>query len=362
LLEPLHLPLVEAAESVGAIQAQYWPAVPVALWSRTRDLRMQDLYEAFAHHELVLGKLLRGTLHVVSARHHPTYAKVVGESGANDWRRTEAQQPLDLGPLRAELASFAESIPRSGEEMVARIEAWVERERPRMEDAELAFQRGYRWRPFLTTTPFIRVPADGPWVATRTPGAFLTAPSAADPPPSREQALVSVIRWHLAAFGPSAAEDVATWIGWRTPLVRTALEALGPELMQFRDEAGRLLYDLPEAPRPDPEVAAPVRLLPWFDSVLLAYARRHRGRILPDAYRDLVYVRANLQWLPTFLVDGLVTGTWSVEFGRRDAALTLKPLGRLARSVRTAVAEEAELLLRFFRPTARSHAVRFVDE
>ena len=70
-------------------------------------------------------------------------------------------------------------------------------------------------------------------------------------------------------------------------------------------------------------------------------------------------MRANLQWLPTMLVDGMVAGTWSVELRRREASLTLKPFERLARPVRAALTEEAERLVRFMKPDAASHAVLF---
>jgi hypothetical protein len=105
-----------------------------------------------------------------------------------------------------------------------------------------------------------------------------------------------------------------------------------------------------------------VRLLPWFDSVLLAYASGHRRRILPDAYRDRAYVRANLQWLPTFLVDGLVAGTWSPGLRRGEATLTLTPFGSLSVRVREELVEEAEGLLRFLQPDARRRSVLFAEE
>jgi hypothetical protein len=37
LLEKWEIPLVEVVESIGALLAQYWPALPVALWSRPRS-------------------------------------------------------------------------------------------------------------------------------------------------------------------------------------------------------------------------------------------------------------------------------------------------------------------------------------
>jgi hypothetical protein len=150
---------------------------------------------------------------------------------------------------------------------------------------------------------------------------------------------------------------VAGWIGMRTPPVRASLEGMGEALARFRDSDGRVLYDLPSAPRPEPDTPAPVRFLPWFDSVLLAYAARQRRRILPDAYRELAYVRANLQWLPTFLVDGMVAGTWSLQVRRREAVLTLRMFERLSTGIRSELAEAGERLLRFSEPAAASHAV-----
>jgi len=356
LLARWALPVVEAVEAAGALQAQHWPAIPVALWSRVRDLRAAELHDALEARQLLLGNLLRGTQHVVSARQHPWYASAVaGSTAADSWRRTDAPAPPEMDTLRAELRAHAAAEPRSVEELIAFVEAGIERLRPALAEAELAFQRGYKWRPFLASCALVRVPADGRWDGARLPAACAAAPAPSAVPV--EEALAAVCRWHLRAFGPAAAEDVAGWIGWRTPPVREALRRLEPELVRFEDEAGRTLYDLPDAPRPDPGVPAPIRLLPWFDSVLLAYTPKHRARILPDAYRDRVYVRANLQWLPTFLVDGLVAGTWSIRAGRRDAVLSLLPFAPLDGPAREALVEEAERLVRFVRPAAASHGV-----
>lgn len=169
------------------------------------------------------------------------------------------------------------------------------------------------------------------------------------------------MRRHLRAFGPAGADDVAQWIRWKVPPVRAALERLEPELVRLEDAGGRTLYDLPEAPRPDPETAAPVRLLPWFDSVLLAYAPGRRARILPDAHKDAVYARANLQIRPTILIDGLVAGTWSLEGRGRKATLALRPLERLSARTRRELGDEAERLLGACRPEAKSRDVTFED-
>jgi hypothetical protein len=355
LLERLDVPLVEAVEAVGALQAQYWPAPPVALWSRVAACEPEDLYAALDAGELVTGTLLRATLHLVSAREHPAYAAVAAEAAGHHWRRTDAEPGKEVRALLTKLRTYAAKSPRTGEDIAAFLEEWVADHPDALDAAELEHQRRYKWRPFQRWSGFVRTPTDGAW-GTKAPSALLAAPRPRGAPKG-DKALDEVVRRHLRAFGPAGAEDVAGWIGWRTPPVRAALERLAPDLTCFEDEHGRALYDLPEAPRPDPETPAPPRLLAAFDSVLLAYAAKRRTRILPDAHRDAVYERRNLQIRPSYLVDGLVAGTWSIEVKRREATLTLRPLERLARATRTALVDEAEGLARALQPQAKAHKV-----
>ena len=305
LLEPLNGEAAEVVELTGAVQAQNWAAPPIAMWARTA--KRVDLTRALEEGWLIYGVLLRGTLHMVSASQYASYAAVVEGSGATARHRTKAAPSREMDRLRRELLVFA-STPRSGLELVDFIEKWMAKHEPALDTDELDHQRKYGWRPLLRWHALMRAPADGNW-KRKVPTAQVAAPVSPDSWPTPERALWDVVTWHLRAFGPATADDVAQWIGWRTPPVRAALEAM--ELERFQDERGRKLYDLPEAPRPDPQTPAPPRLLPWFDNVILAYAPAGRGRILPDDYKDRVYRRANLQWLPTILVDGMVAGTWA---------------------------------------------------
>ena len=355
LLDRLEAPLVEAVEAVGALQAQDWPAPPVALWSRVAGFEPADLYAALEKGELVTGTLLRATLHLVSAREHPAYAAVAEEERGPHWRRTEDEPGDQVQELLTKLRAYARKTPRSADDVGAWVEDWIAEHPKALSKAEVKRQRELKWRPFQRWSSFVRVPQDGAWGA-KAPSFLLAAPRPRGAPKG-EDALDEVVRRHLRAFGPAGAEDVAGWIGWRTPPVRAALERLAPELERVQDEDGRALYDLPGAPRPDAETPAPPRLLAAFDSVLLAYAAKRRTRILPDAHRDAVYERRNLQIRPSYLVDGLVAGTWSIEVKRREATVHLRPLERLARATRTALVEEAERLARAVQPDAKAHGV-----
>ena len=96
------------------------------------------------------------------------------------------------------------------------------------------------------------------------------------------------------------------------PEIQRALDRLEP-LRRFRDEQGRELLDVMRAPLPDPDTPAPVRFLPKWDNLLLAFA--DRTRVLPEHHRKTV-IRMNGDVAQTFLVDGFVAGTWRAENGR----------------------------------------------
>jgi hypothetical protein len=100
--------------------------------------------------------------------------------------------------------------------------------------------------------------------------------------------------------------DVQTWSGLTR--LREVTERLRPGLRTFRSEAGRELFDLPDAPRPDPDTPAPVRFLPQFDNVALSHADRSHL----SAGAGARWPTDLLHWSPV-LVDGFLaaaSGCW----------------------------------------------------
>jgi Winged helix DNA-binding domain len=112
-------------------------------------------------------------------------------------------------------------------------------------------------------------------------------------------------------------------------------------LRRFRDELGGELLDLPRAPLPDEKTPAPVRFLPTWDATLLVHARR--TRILPEAYRPIVFDERTPHSISTFVVDGAVAGKWRYENGR----VRLDPFDTVPRSARREQEEEAKGLVAF---------------
>ena len=80
--------------------------------------------------------------------------------------------------------------------------------------------------------------------------------------------------------------------------------------MRLKTEGGQTLYDIPDAPRPDADTPAPVRLVAPFDNVLLSHA--DRTRVISDEHRKRLFAGKNGVFPGTVLVDGFVAGTWEL--------------------------------------------------
>ena len=84
-----------------------------------------------------------------------------------------------------------------------------------------------------------------------------------------------------------------------------------------------------------------MRLLPTWDATLLAHARR--TGVVPEEHKSKIFNTKMPQSVGTFLVHGVVAGTWRFE----DAKVRLEPFEELHLAARNELAEEAERLRAF---------------
>jgi DNA glycosylase AlkZ-like len=271
---------------------------------------------------------MRSTLHLVSTADYPVYAAAIVEARRP---RLERQFPVDLDEVADRLRRATAEPPRTWD-------GWREL---MIGLAGKPLKPGEIWP--LWTTSFmharlVHLPPSGTYGFYR--GAhFVPFEKWVGAPVVPAEPMRHLVRRYLAAFGPATIDDMASWMGVQPPAIRAVLDE-APRT--FRDEAGRLLYDVPRAPLPDAETPAPVRLLPKWDSSLLAYSPRERARILPERYRKRV-IAPNGDIAQTILVDGFVAGTWKVEKNR----LQVEPFARLPKAVHDELAAEGERLLAF---------------
>ena len=195
------------------------------------------------------------------------------------------------------------------------------------------------------TAPFVHAPTATAWSYGRRPvHVAAVAYLGGQPLPTREAGLRHLVLRYLAAFGPASVADVARWSGIGRGLIREVVDALesrpaGRLLRGLRTADGQELLDIVDAPLPDPETPAPVRLLPMWENALLGYDDRRR--ILADAYRAEI-VRRNGDYLPAILVDGMAAGVWMTEPNGDEGKAGLRIRWRLFEPVSSADAEAVE--------------------
>ena len=324
LLERSRLSMTDALETVGGLQTQYAPAGYVGLWSRLEDFRRPALTAALEDRSVIQATVMRATIHMVSASDYWPFALATRPSREQWYLRAAASVLKDVDMDRAvrRVRTDLQDGPRRQEELVAGL---VADGIPKT-----------AWNGLAQLIHLVRVPPSGTWEQRRANRYALAERWVGEPDIGEDGAIVHLVRRYLAGFGPASRADVASWTGLTATALKPALAAI--ELRTFRDEDGRELIDLPDAPIPDEDVDAPVRFLPVWDANLLVHARR--TGILPEAYRPRIFNTKTPHSFPTFLVDGAVAGTWRYEDGR----LTLEPFQALRAPERRAVDDEADRL------------------
>jgi hypothetical protein len=334
-----------AIERLAGMQAQA-PLPPyTGLWSRLVGFRPDQLAELLVDRSVVRIALMRGTVHLVTARDclafRPVLQAMLARTVATAYRRH--LDGLDLDAIVAAARSLVEARPRTsaelGEFLLAR---WPGRDR-------LALTNVAR-----NGLPLVQLPPRAVWGRSgRT--VLTTASNWLGRDLAVETAPDELVLRYLAAFGPASVADAQKWSG----LTRLAevFDRLRPGLLTFLGEDGTELFDLPDAPRPDPDTAAPVRFLPEFDNILLAHA--DPSRIMPAEHRAGLFtvngiIRAAL------LVDGRTAGSWKIGKQGGAAVLTVEPFRRLSIRHRSAIESEGARLLAFAAADAARHEVRIL--
>ena len=344
LLERSRRPLPEAIHHLVGLQAQAPWSPYHALWSRLDGFDPHELGAMLTDRRAVRIVVMRSTVHLVTADDcrllRPLLADFLarGLTGSN-WRGELVD--LDLDTVVAEGRALIEAEPLTFNELGRRLAEG----RPGRAPAALA-------QVLRARVPLVQLPPRAVWgeagqVVVTTAEHWLGGPLAAD------GSLDELLLRYLAAFGPASVMDVQTWCGLTR--LREVADRLGDRVVRFRNEAGRELLDLPDAPRPDADVPAPVRFLPDFDNITLSHA--DRSRIVTDEVRKRIQT---VNGVPpgTVLVDGMVAGTWSIERAKGTATLVVSPFTTPTAARRDEITAEGARLLAFSAARTDGHDVR----
>lgn len=342
LLERATLPVIDAIERLIGLQAQLPNPPYVGLWTRLANFQQRDLTRLMERRRVVRSTMMRATQHLVTARDYlqlrPVLQPVLERSWRNNWERKAG------GVDRSELLAAGRELLTEQPRTITELRALMAERWPKHDASALAYAVQF-------LLPLVHVPPGGTWGKGGAVPAVL-AESWLRRPMSSDESPEELIVRYLGGFGPATVNDIQEWSGLTG--LKAAVHALRPQLEVMHDEHGRELFDLPDAPRPDPDTPAPVRFLPEYDNLILAYA--DRTRMISDENRKRIWTPNGM--LATVLVDGTVAGRWKIVRERGTASLVVEPFARLTRRDKQALAAEALALLAFTDPDGAAHDVR----
>lgn len=330
LLERVDRPIQDVLVAMAGLQAQYAPSMYIGLWTRVAGFQRADLTRRLEDRSVVQGTLLRVTIHLVAAGEWWPFSIATRQTRRTWWLR--AQRTAGVERTETEMidaaARVADQLANQGSLSARELEAIAGKGR--------AGGIGL-W------LDLVRVPPTGTWERRRA-DQYASAERWIGPPPaglSEDRAVDHLVTRYLTAFGPATPKDIATFCGLPVGAVTPSFDRIG--VRRFRSPVGRPLVDVIDGLLPDPETTAPVRFLPTFDATLLVHCRR--TGILGEQHRPLIFTSKNPQSVGTFLVDGVVAGTWTWNGDRVQVAA----FESLRRGYAKAVAAEADRLSDFHR-------------
>lgn len=346
-----HGSIVDVVRDSAGIQAQVQSAAEMAIWTRRRETRREDVRRAlWDTRELVKTSAMRLTLHLIPAADLAVYIEAMRPASRLVLARWQGRLKITAAHVRTMIDTVLEALADGAlpqQELVARakqrapkgMRAWLDHAwsavRPAVIEGAIVYGP-----PRGAEATFVRVDR---WLGTQ-------------PQLTVEAARAELLRRFLGAFGPATAHDFAKWSGMKVSDTRTVVAALEPALTHVSVDgaAGWILSADAEALTGGKLDAAAVRLLGAFDSFLLAHATKEH---LVDAQFYKRVYRAQ-GWISAVVLRGTtIIGTWTQTTEGKRTIIGVELFRREPAAVRRAIEDEVAALSAFLGVPATARVV-----
>lgn len=308
--------IVDAVDFLIGLQAQVTDGPYQALWSRLDNFHHANLTALIVDRTLVRATSLRATLHLHTVDDLIGLRPLVQPTLDRMWQSAFGNRRFgdnDIAAVHRAGVKLLDNGPMTGGALGRALQEKFPLGEPLAKSVLLQVKE-----------ILVQIPPTRLWGSGHAP--LLTRIENWVPKPHKRPLDKGALALrYLAAFGPASINDMQAWSGMTR--LNATFATLADRLMQFESEDGRLLYDLPDAPRPGPDTPAPVRFLPDYDNVLLGYADRSRIVSVADQKRLVGLTRG----FRAVLVDGTVAASWSIMREKKAGRLVITPFRTLTK-------------------------------
>ena len=338
--------LVEVVRATCGIHAQVMAAAELSLAARVDGLRRQDVHDAlWRDRSLVKAWTIRGTLHLHPADELPLWfaaSRAAAATSPDDeallrpWRDPEGVLHPGLEPDAVKAIRSAVHDALDGRCLLRAelADEVVRRVGPRPRER---LRSGFAF--FLDEV--CQGPPQGARITLVRPDQWLDGWRDVDP----QEALRTVCRRYVGAFGPVRPDAFREWFGsraFRAADARALFASLGSALEEVDVEGRPGLVLAGDTPFDDHDRG--VRLLPEYDVYVMGF--RERDHLVPDAVRSQVSRHSRGRYegpagVRFLVVGGVAAGLWNRTKRGRQLRLTVEPAEKLTRASRRALDGEA---------------------
>jgi hypothetical protein len=313
-------------------------AAQIGLWARVEDITSQDVNDAlWERRELVKTWSTRGTLHLHASSDLALYVAALKTRlgyKTKSWLKFHKIKLDEIEKITSEVRNALDGRRLTREELVeevvirAGLRKWVRK--------EMLSGWGSLLHPAAFQGNLCFGPSQGKNVTFVRPDKWLGEWSE----PSSEDAMKTLVRRFIAAFGPSTPADFAHWWGVEPNKVRSIMTSLASELEQVKFGGHEAwIRKLDAAQIRKTESSGSVRLLPSFDCYTMFY--HPRELFVSEKCRPLVF-RQLAGWVSqVLLVDGVAAGVWTHQRKGSRLEVRVESFGHLSPEQRTLVEDEA---------------------
>ena len=348
--------LTVADDMIGA-QAQLFSAAQISLWSRVHGLRIKHVEEAINQRTLVKAACMRRTLFLVPAKHLATFVRGSARRAEKEirWARGKGvpDRVIDAA-INAALDALDEPLTRP--EIADRVSQSLGVRKQNVQGGGWGSGREVAAVPvgdLIFPVVYLLHLAGARGVICYGPNrdnepTFVRAdtwiPQWQDL--QREEAEGILLHKYLRAFGPATIADFSAWAGISLTEAReiwvreqadfATVDVEGWTATILQDDLDKLTRAKLEHPL--------IRLLPYFDTFLLAH--KDRQHIVDLQHQPKVFRPQG--WIaPVVLVDGRVVAAWKYTQAKSRLLITVEKFEPMSRNVIIAIHEEARDLGRF---------------
>ena len=344
LLDDAPADVVTISRDMCGVQAQMMSAAYLQVWTRNHAITRAQVETAlWKSRTLVKTSLMRQTLHLIPTDEFAVYIAALQPSRVAQALRVMARcgiereesedltqlimHALSAGPL-GKAAINGAVRPKVSK----RVRSWMEKVssivRVPVAAGLVCYGAGEN-----NEVSFIRVDH---WLSKLKPK-----------PISAAEAQCALFRKYLGAYGPATLTDFAHWSGISMQEVKPLRALVQPGLVEVPGERKGCFLRCEDVAdlNCNPGGESCIRLLPYFDSYLLAH--REKDHLLSKKHYKHVY--RNQGWIsPVVLIAGVIAGVWSYKLQSKKLLVTVEPFGKLSRSARAGIEREAEHLALYF--------------